>query len=70
MNKSNTHLQNLNNPELSVHHHHVLIVRQSVCIFPMDRYWLGGIGHHGTSAQNHLRHHLTHTVDSAQDVIT
>lgn len=64
------HLQNLNNPELGVHHHDVLVVRETD-LLSVDWLSIGEtVGHHQASAQNHLSHHLTHTMDGTHDIIT
>lgn len=63
------YLQNLNNLQLSVHHHHVFVVGQEVAfaIAQGHRHVREAVGH--TTTHHHLSHHFTNSVDGTQDVV-
>lgn len=63
------YLQDLNNLQLGVHHHHVLIVRQEVpfSIAQGGRRVGEAVWH--TATHNHLSHHFPNSVDGTQDIV-
>lgn len=63
------YLQNLNNLQLGVHHHHIFVVGQEVA-FPVaeGRRCVREAVRHATT-HHHLSHHFTHSVDGAQDIV-
>lgn len=64
-----THLQDLNDLELGVHHHDALVVRQEVSFAVAQRG--GGVWEalQYTSTHHHLSHHFSNAVDRAEDII-
>lgn len=63
------YLQDLDDLQLGVHHHHILVVRQEVS-FPVAQ-GRGGVGEAvwHTSTHNHLSHHFPNSVDRTQDIV-
>lgn len=64
-----SYLQNLNNLQLGVHHHHVFVVGQEVAFaVAQGRRRVGEAVRHAAT-HHHLSHHFTHAVDGAQHVV-
>lgn len=65
----NAYLQDLNDLQLSVHHHDVLVVCHEECFTITQGGWAVGktVGHSPT--HHHLSHHFSNTMDGAQDII-
>ena len=62
-------LQDLDDPQLGIHHHHVLVVGAQVALPEPQRGGAVGQAVGQTPAHHHLGHHLPHAVDGAQDVV-
>lgn len=67
---SSSHLEDFNDLQLGVHHHHVLVVRNELS-FPVTQ---GGgrvrqtMRH--TSTHHHLSHHFPDAVDCTQNIVS
>lgn len=67
---SSSYLQDLNDLQLGVHHHDVLVVREKVSYPVAQGRWRVRQTVRHASTHYHLSHHFSNAVDCAQNIVS